>query len=80
MADQFTLEITYKGESRSFEGELRQVGYLHKIYIQVNGMEVIFEPDEERNYRAVIPADQDPDKMDKDLLYAIIRELETFLK
>jgi len=30
-------------------------GYTHKFGVDVNGQNIIFEPDEERNYRAVIP-------------------------
>ena len=32
-------------------------GYTHKFNVDVNGQIIVFEPDEERNYRAVIPYD-----------------------
>jgi len=38
----------------SFEARLATVGYTHKFFVQINGMEVIYEPDEERNYRAIL--------------------------
>ena len=30
-------------------------GFTHKFIVEVFGQEVIFEPDEDRNYRAIIP-------------------------
>ena len=30
------------------------MGYTHKFYVVINGLEVTYEPDEERNYRAII--------------------------
>ena len=30
-------------------------GYTHKFIVKTFGQEIIFEPDEETNYRAVIP-------------------------
>ena len=77
----FTLTVHYKEEDRIFEGEVKIMGYTHKIVMQVNGMEVLFEPDEERNYRAVLPgAENIKIKWDVDLLKAIARELETIFK
>ena len=54
------LNISYyqfctKDQEWQFESELRIFAYTHKISDNVNGTEIIFEPDEERNYRAVLP-------------------------
>ncbi|HZH65870.1 MAG TPA: hypothetical protein VEY10_13330 [Flavisolibacter sp.] len=60
MADTFDIPVTYKGKELLFKSRLLILGYTHKISVDVSSTEVLFEPDEERNYRAVI----DPEKME----------------
>ena len=79
MAEHFTLEIIYQGRTHIVESELRQLGFTHKIYMKVNEMEVIFEPDEERNYRVILEKPGDVDRIDKGLVGAIKEELEKAL-
>ena len=58
------------------EGELRIFGYTHKIAINFEGREILFEPDEERNYRAVMPRyDGSMAEIDIELVQAISKEL-----
>ena len=49
-------------------------GFTHKFRVDVNGQVILFEPDEERNYRAVIDyADIDKNKnIDVGLLKEIV--------
>jgi len=54
MDEQFDLPIQYKGDHLIFKGALIVHGYTHKFNVDVNGQTIVFEPDEERNYRAVI--------------------------
>ena len=54
MDEPFSIEILYKGEVYFFEARLATVGYTHKFYVLINGMELIYEPDEERNFRAIV--------------------------
>lgn len=54
MGDSFSIDIDFNGKEYSFETRLEAVGYTHKFCIVINGVEVTFEPDEERNYRAII--------------------------
>lgn len=81
MPESFLLSVQYKNEEKQFESELRVFGYTHKIAVNVNGIEIIFEPDEERNYRAVLP---DPDLKNKNidlrLIQIIAEELELNFK
>ena len=81
MSESFTLTVHYKGEERSFDSELRVMGYTHKIAVNIDGTEVLFEPDEERNYRAVL-SEKDINKKDIDaqLIGLIAAELEANLK
>lgn len=58
MDDVFLLPVTYKGEELELETQLRPWGYTYRFEVQVNGVPVQFEPDEERNYRALIAPEQ----------------------
>ena len=75
MAEAFTLVVNYKGKEYQLESELRVFGYTHKIAINLEGAEILFEPDEERNYRAVIP-EGSKIEIDIGLIQAIAKELE----
>ena len=65
-----------------FKASLLVTGHTHKFNVDVNGQSIIFEPDEERNYRAVIPCDElDNNKnINKELLKAIAISIEEILK
>ena len=77
MVESVTLVVNYKGKEYQLESELRVFGYTHKIAINLEGAEILFEPDEERNYRAVIPNyEGSKTKIDIGLIQAITKELE----
>jgi hypothetical protein len=81
MAEAFTLTILYKGEQKIFDAELRVMGYTHKIAVNINGTDLLFEPDEERNYRAVLSEpDINKKHIDLELIKLIAAELEASLK
>ncbi|MBD0278102.1 MAG: hypothetical protein ICV81_09090 [Flavisolibacter sp.] len=49
--------------------------------VQINGLEVLFEPNEERNYRAVIDPEQvEGSTIDVGLLKAIASAIEAIVK
>ena len=54
MADPFELPVDFKGKEMLFPAELLPMGYTHKIKVTIEGIEILFEPDEKRNYRAVM--------------------------
>jgi hypothetical protein len=81
MDETFTLDVSFRGEDLEFEGKLLVTGYQHKIEMDVNGTPVFFEPDEERNYRALVGPEQiDGRHLSVELLQAIARRLESLLK
>ncbi len=49
----FQLPIFYKGEQLSFTANLIRVGYRYQFQVKINEQKIFFEPDEERNYRAI---------------------------
>jgi hypothetical protein len=81
MAEEFQLTVHYKNEDRDFNAELRPMGYSYKIAVFIDGNPILFEPDEERNYRAVFPEGIVPDKPPPlDLVQAIAIALEEAFK
>jgi len=55
MDEEFEIPVVYNNQQYHFKARLLQLGaYTDKIQVNVNGTEVLFEPDEERNYRAYI--------------------------
>ena len=50
----FSISVSYLGKEYTFEARLATVGYPHEFFVLINGMEVIYEPDEERNYRVIL--------------------------
>ncbi|MDO6431121.1 hypothetical protein Q4E93_11010 [Flavitalea sp. BT771] len=55
MEDIFLIPVNYNNAERQFEATLQVLGYIHRFHVDVDGMDVIFERDEEGNYRAIIP-------------------------
>ena len=51
--EEFTIDVVLTGKEYSFNSRLAAVGYTHKFLVLINGIEVSYEPDEERNYRAI---------------------------
>jgi hypothetical protein len=71
------FEITIEG--KEYKGELITFGYSYKIVFIINDVQVAFEPDEERNFRAIVPIEE-TDKIKPELLKSIVEELEFNLK
>jgi hypothetical protein len=57
MDDILMIPVTYKNEELEFEASIRKYGYIHRLEVNVNGTPVVFEPDEENNYRALLNHD-----------------------
>lgn len=81
MGESFQIRVFYKGKELLFNAKLIILGYTHKIQVKVNGQDVLFEPDEERNYRAVVyPSNlENTKKIDSDLLKAISETIHSIL-
>jgi hypothetical protein len=82
MDDGFEIPVTWKGKDLSFPAQLQQFGFSHRIVVDIDGVELRLEPDEERNYRAVVV---DPDqakalKLDPGLIGAIVEVVESIVK
>ncbi len=77
MGDHFELPVDFKGKGLQFPAELIPFGFSYRIKVTIAETDFYFEPDEEKNYRAII-ADTDRDKsirIDWELLQAIAEKL-----
>ena len=80
MEEEFEIPVVYKNQQLFFKAKRLTLGsYTQKIQVDVNGTEVFFEVDEERNYRAYIdPTNTEAiDNADKDLLQQIVEATES---
>jgi len=80
--DQFELPVFYKGNYLMFKASLLVTGYTHKFSVEVDDQIIIFEPDEERNYRGIIPYEEiaNKKKIDVELLKRIAEVIEHLFK
>ncbi|MDP4149713.1 MAG: hypothetical protein Q8927_07125 [Bacteroidota bacterium] len=77
MYDPFNIPVNYKGKELEFEARLQSVGYTHRFLVNVEGTELVFERDEDSQYRAIIPHDHRGKEPDKALLQAIALAIQT---
>lgn len=71
----FDLPVTYKGEEREYKARAVTYGYTYRFYILVDDTELVFEKDDEQQFRVLQehPAATPPDPA---LLSAIIDSLQ----
>lgn len=81
MDESFIIPVSYMGKKCEYEGRLRLLGYLHKIEMDIEGVLVIFEPDEERHYRAIVSHEQmeKSKELSAGLLEAVANQLNSLL-
>jgi hypothetical protein len=79
MDESFEIPVVYQGQELSFPASLRMKGYVQQFLVDVGGIEVVFECDEEENYRALLEEAQleKNQKLDVRLLEAIAQVLES---
>ena len=80
MAELFTLTFSYLNNEKEYNAELQVYGYSYKIAVTIGDTVVFFEPDEERNFRAVFAEPDTKMDIDKGLLQAIAMQLEEAFK
>lgn len=78
--DHFDLDIEYRGQTKTFHGTFSQYGYSYRFMINVEGSEVIFEPDEERNLRAIVPSAIQNNSNIREMVALIGQELHNIFK
>lgn len=73
----FELPVTYRGEPFTLPAKLVRYGYTYKVFVEVDGWQIIFEPDEERNLRVIVEGA--PEGIDREKVRAIGEALERYL-
>ena len=53
MTEEFQIDVRFENDVRLFNAEFRRQGYGYKIAVWVDDNEIIYEPDEERSFRAI---------------------------
>ncbi len=78
----FELPVTFNNKELMFQGKFLDYGYSSKIEMDIEGTKVLFEPDEERNWRAIISFEDvmANKKPDQDLLKAVAGAIEVITK
>lgn len=77
MEHYFDLPVVYKGEERNFKGRLATFGYVYKFYIVVDGRELVFERDDEQQYRVLTEENDKGKPVEPELMQAIIAVLNS---
>ena len=54
------VPVIYKNQELIFYAKFIQFGYSYKFEVDVNGAIIFFEPDEEKNFKAIIDPSIDP--------------------
>ena len=81
MDEEFELPIEFKGQEHIFKSTLLVYGYTHKFQVNVNGRNILFEPDEEKNYRAVLNyGESDTNKIDVELIKEIASTIQNIFR
>jgi len=78
--DSFLIPVYYKGLEQQFPASLQQRGYLPTLHINIYGTTVIFERDEEGNWRALVTAEEKGRLPDTQLLQAISETIDDILR
>jgi len=80
--DWFDISVDDQGEELEFEARVLFAGYTHRVEVIVHDIPVLFEPDEELNYRAMVSLEQidrRDNRLNVGLLQAIAHQLEALL-
>ena len=80
MDEAFFIPVVYKNEPVEFEASLVQSRYAHSFHVKVGEVLVIYEQDEEGQYRARIPTEETGKTPDRELLQAIGEAIGEILK
>jgi len=77
MDEDFELPVHYNGKELHFPARLIRYGYSYRIEVEVDGVVVSYEKDEERNWRALAEnSDFGKNTVSPELLQAIAHSMD----
>lgn len=77
MDDGFILTVEYKGKSYELETKFVRIGFIHQFHIHIDGRTLVFEFDEERDYRVFDASGDNSKPMDTGLIEAIVNKVSS---
>jgi hypothetical protein len=78
MAETIEIPVTYKDQELTYKAHTVRFGYVHHIVVDVNGIPVTIERDEEGNYRAIdYSQEMHENKIDLGLIKAVVGIFES---
>jgi hypothetical protein len=82
MVEDFKIPVLYNNQRLNFPAQLLRYAYSYKIEVDVEGTPVYFEPDEERNWRAMVGQEEVSvnQNLSRELLKAIASSIEEIVK
>jgi hypothetical protein len=82
MVEDFKIPVLYNNQRLNFPAQLLRYAYSYKIEVDVEGTPVYFEPDEERNWRAMVGQEEVSvnRNLSRELLKAIASSIEEIVK
>ena len=82
MVEDFKIPVLYNNQRLNFPAQLLRYAYSYKIEVDVEGTLVYFEPDEERNWRAMVGQEEVSvnRNLNRELLKAIATSIEEIVK
>jgi hypothetical protein len=82
MVEDFKIPVLYNNQRLNFPAQLLRYAYSYKIEVDVEGTLVYFEPDEERNWRAMVGQEEVSvnQNLSRELLKAIASSIEEIVK
>ena len=82
MDDLFELPVSFNNTELNFPARILNYGYSYKLEVDIDGTKLLFEPDEETNWRALIAYEEltANKKINVRLLQAIAWSIEEVLK
>jgi hypothetical protein len=82
MVEDFKIPVLYNNQRLNFPAQLLRYAYSYKIEVDVEGTKIFFEPDEERNWRALVGYEEVEvnRNLNGELLKAIATSIEEIVK
>lgn len=82
MENEFILPISFEGKELELQARLLRYGYSVKIEVEIEGIVVVFELDEEQNWRAMMGYNDliEGKKVKRELLEVVARVIEMHTK
>ncbi|MEP7377013.1 MAG: hypothetical protein ABI675_26675 [Chitinophagaceae bacterium] len=81
MEEGFELPVSFNKAELNFPARLLSYGYSYKLEVEIAGKKILFEPDEERNWRALVAYEdlENNKKISAELLQAVVLSIEKIM-